>query len=263
MKNWIIAVLIGVALLAAGCSKLEPSTGTRVTFIFPGNKPIARDQLAAISRYLSIRGQSELGIKGPRVDSVTDTSLVLLLPGKKIPTADIAKLTQRTSIELYKLSDVATKRSPDRPWKIRPPSTPTGPYLFLGPGAKRIDSRDESDAVLKEVVGYPNAKPVLTGRDISPTASYRPVSKGYAVLVRFNAKGAKIFEEFTAANRGEYLAVFYNGRLLSAPIIEGPIAGGEAYITGFAKEEQAAAAAAGLNAGDLPIKVKVTSVEYY
>ena len=263
MRIWIIAALVGVALLAQGCSNFEPKTGTRVTYTFPGNKPITRDTLAGVSRYLMTKGQTALGVKGPRIDSVTDISLVLLLPGKKIPAADIVKLTQATSIELYHLSNVATRRYPDRPWKLKSPSTPTKSYLFLGPEAKRVDSHKDPQALLREVVGYPKTKPVLTGKDISPTASCRPITNGWAVLVRFTPKGAKIFHDFTKANKGEYLAVFYNGRMLSAPIIEDAIPGGEAYITGFGGEDQARGAVAELNAGDLPIEVKIDSVEYY
>ena len=255
--------MVGFALVLSGCSNLEPSTGTRVTYAFPGGKPIAREDLPALSHYLMVRAQTELGVTGARVDSVTDTSLVLLLPGKKASKTDVAKLTQRTSIELYHLARVATRRSPNRPWKLRAPAGNSESYLFTGPDAKRIDSREEPESVLKEVVGFPAAKPLLTGRDVSQNASYRPVSKGYAVLVKFSKNGTKVFEEFTRANRGEYLAVFYNGRLLSAPLVEAPISGGEAYITGFGGEDEARAAVAGLNAGDLPVNVKVESVEYY
>lgn len=255
--------MIGLALFAQGCSNLEPNTGTRVTYAFPGGKPISREELSALSHYLMVRAQTDLGVAGPRVDSVTDTSLVLLLPGKKASKADVAKLTQRTSIELYHLANVATRRSPNRPWKLKVPAGREKAYLFIGPGAKRIDSAQDPGAVLKEVVGYPAVKPVLTGRDVSPTASYRPVSRGYAVLVKFSKQGAKVFEDFTKANRGEYLAIFYNGRLLSAPVVESPISGGEAYITGFSTDNEARSAVAGLNAGDLPIKVSVDSVEHY
>jgi len=263
MRNWIIGVLACVALLAAGCSNMEPRTGTKVTFKFESNKPIEREQLAVISKYLAIRGRLVLGVMGARVDDVSDYSLTLRLPGKKIPVAEVGKLIEPYSIELYHLAKVATDRTPNRPWKLNTPSSPHGPYVFLGPDAKRIDSHKEPQAVLSEVVGAPNAKPVLTGRDILPTASCRQAKNGWAVLVRFNRAGARTFHEFTRANRGEYLAVFYNGRLIAAPMIKEAIPGGEAYITGFAGEEQARAAVSELNAGTLPMKVKITGVEYY
>lgn len=263
MRNWTILALAGAALLVAGCSDIEPKTGTRVIFKFDTSKPIERAQLAATSRYLTIRGGLLLGVRGPRVDEVSDTSLTLLLPGKKVPRTEIDKLIEPYSVELYHLASVATARSPNRPWKIKSPTTRSGPYLFIGPDAKRIDSRADSRAVLAEVVGAPLAKPVLTGRDILPTAAYRPIKNGWAVLVKFSPSGAKTFYEFTKANRGEYLAVFYNGRLVSAPVIKDAIPDGAAYVTGFSGEDQSRAAASGINAGTLPVKVKITGVEYY
>ena len=261
MRYWIIAILVGVAMLASGCSEFEPKTGTKVTFAF--EKPISREQLVAISKYLTSRGALILGVGRPRVDSVSDKSLVLLLPGKKIPKTDISKLIQPYSIELYHLKTVATDRAPNRPWKIKLPSSPSGPYLFSGPNAERINSRQDPDALLKEVVGIPREKPILTGRDILPDASLRQIKEGWAVLVRFNPAGAKIFHEFTKKNQGEYLAVFYNNRLISAPLIKTPIPGGEAYITGFNREEQARTAVSELNGGVLPEKIEIAGVEYY
>lgn len=263
MKYWIIAVALGVMLLAQGCSDIEPRTGTRVTVTFGTKKPISREQLVSISKYLTTRGDLVLGVRNPRVDSVTGKSLVLLLPGKKVSKADIGKLIQPYSIELYHLGSVATDRSPNRPWKLKVPNTATGPFLFLGPNAERIDSHKDPRALLRDVVGAPNTKPVLTGRDILPNASVQQTHGGWTVLVRFTKTGAQQFFAFTKANRGEYLAVFYNGRLISAPLVKEPIPGGEAFITGFGKEDVARAAVSELNAGTLPMSVKITSVEYY
>lgn len=263
MRSRIILALVGTALLLAGCSDIEPQTGTRVTFKFETSKPITRPQLAATSKYLTIRGGLLLGVRGPRVDEVSDYSITLLLPGKKVPRSEVDRLIEPYSIELYHLSNVATAGAPNRPWKMKQPSKPSGSYLFIGPDAKRIDSRKESQALLAEVVGVPRVKPVLTGRDILQTATFRPIKNGWAVLVTFTPSGTKTFYQFTKANRGEYLAVFYNGRLVSAPVIKDAIAEGQAYITGFAGEDQARAAASGINAGTLPLKVKITGVEYY
>lgn len=263
MRNCIIPVLIGIALLAQGCSDFEPRHGTKVTFAFDTGKPIRRDQLAAISKYLTARGRLLLGVKGPRVEDYSDYSLVLLLPGKKVPKADVEKLIHPYSIDLYHLTNLATERHPNRPWKIKVPAEPTGPYLFVGPNARLIDSHRDPDGVRDEVLGFSKAKPILTGRDILPTASFRQIRDGWAVLVHFNKVGAKTFYEFTKANQGEYLAVFYNGRLVSAPIIKQSIPGGEALITGFVKEDQARALVSELNAGQIPLKVRITKVAYY
>lgn len=227
------------------------------------SKAISRSQLLTISNYLTTKGRLVLGVKGPRVDDVRKDYLVLLLPGKKVPAVKVKRLIEPTSIELYHLSRVATKKSPDRPWKIRVPSSVKGPYLFLGPNAQRIDSHKDPKALLTEVVGYPDAKPVLTGHDILPTAFARQATNGWAVQIRFNRSGAHTFFDFTKRNRGEYLAVFYNGRLISAPIIRESIPRGDAMITGFATSGQAQSAVTDLNAGILPAQLKITRVESY
>jgi preprotein translocase subunit SecD len=263
MRNCIIAALIGIALLAQGCSEFEPRHGTKVTFAFDTPRPIRRDQLAAISKYLIARGRLLLGVKGPRVEDYSDRSLVLLLPGQKVRKGDVEKLIHPYSIELYHLTNVATQRHPNRPWKITLPADSTGPYLFVGPKARLIDSHKDPAGVRDVVLGHPKSKPVLTGRDILPTASLRQIRDGWAVLVRFDEKASKTFYEFTRANAGEYLAVFYNGRLVSAPIIKQSIPGGEALITGFAKENQAHALVSELNAGQIPMRTKITKITYY
>ncbi len=239
MGKWIIAALVGIALLAQGCSELEPRHGTKVTVAFDTPKPIRRDQLAAISKYLVARGRHVLDVRGPRVQSYTGYSLTLLLPGKRVSKARAEKLIQSYSIELYHLTSVATPRHPDRPWKITVPAARGGPYLFVGPNARLIDSRKDPAELRDEILG--KSKPILTGRDILPNASLRQVRDGWAVWVHFDKTGAQAFFAFTKANTGEYLAVFYNGRLVSAPIIKQSIPGGEALITGFAQQEQAEA----------------------
>lgn len=262
MKNRIILALVGLAVIAAGCS-VEPKTGTRVVFAFPNGKKVDREQLVKVSEYLKTKAELVLGVTGPRVDKVDSRTLTLLLPGKMIPRAEIHRLIDPASIELYHLSKVATKNSPDRPWTLKAPATPKAPYLLLGPNAQRIESLKDTEALLTEVVGYPGTKPVLTGSDILPTAVSHEMDKGWAVQVQFTKEGSKILHEFTKRNIGEYLAVFYNGRLLSAPLITQPIPGPDARITGFGTLGLARGAVSEINAGTLPLAVKITRVEYY
>ena len=263
MRCIFIAALLGIALLVSGCSELEPKTGTRVTISIETAKPITRPQLAAVSRYLTLRGGLLLGLSGARISSVSDDSITLLLPGKNVPREDVNRLIEPYSIELYHLTNVVTDKNPLRAWKMKPPSTPGGSYLFSGPDATLVDSRREPAALLAEVVGVPQAKPVLTGRDIQPTSTFQRAQEGWSVVVQFTEPGAKTFHRFTKDNPGEYLAVFYNGRLISAPVIKDAIADGQAHITGFGSEDQARAAAQGINAGPLPVKVKIAGIEYY
>lgn len=262
MRNRIIIALIAIAVLVAGCS-FEPKTGTRVVFAFPAGKAIDRDKLVAISSYLKTKGALVLGVAGTRVDKVDAHTLTLLLPGKKIAREQVNRLIEPASIELYHLSNVATKKSPKRPWQLRVPSSSKAPYLFLGPNAQRIDSIKDSKLLLTDVVGYPATKPVLTGSDVLPTASVQELKQGWGVQVKFTDAGAKRLHDFSKRNVGEYLAVFYNGHLVSAPLIKEAIPGGDARITGFVTEGLARSAVSDLNAGSLPTQMKITRVEYY
>lgn len=262
LRNYIIVALIGLAIFVVGCST-EPQTGTRVVLVFPAGKTISREELVSTSQYLKSKGQLVLGVHAPRVDKTDTRTLTLLLPGKKISRDQVHRLIESASIELYHLSNVATNKSPDRPWKLRVPSSVKGPYLFLGPNAQRIDSIKDAKLLLADVVGYPAVKPVLTGRDILPTAVAQELKEEWGVQVRFNKNGAKTLRDFTKRNVGEYLAIFYNGRLVSAPLITEPIPSGDARITGFATESIARSAVSDLNAGALPTQLKITRVEYY
>ena len=263
MKIAIRSIVLLLALgVLSGCSRIEPQHGTRVVFGFPSKTP-TREQIASVCGFLVRRARYVLGARRARVESVTESSLVLLLPAKKVSRKDAAALTERASLEFYHLKRVATALRPNRLWELKERATPDSPYIFAGPDAQRIDSSDPSDDLLREVAGYPKAKPILTGSDLLPPASTAQSKHGYAVLVHFTAQGARVFGEFTQRNKGEYVGVFYNGRLLSVPMIDKPIPKGEAYITGFKSLAEAQSAASQLNSGVLPVKLAIRSVKRY
>ncbi len=225
-------------------------------------RSLSREQIVDVSKYLKTKGELVLGVKYPRVDSVDGRTLTLLLPGKRNPRSEVRRLVEPVSIELYHLSRVATARNPDRPWKMKTPSSPKAPYLFLGPRAQRIDSKKDPELLIEEVVGS-DTEPVLTGRNILPTAFVQELDQGWAVQVKFDRAGARILREFTRTHKGEYLAVFHNRRLISAPLVEEVIPDGTARMTGFASPGLARRAVSDLNAGTLPVPVRIARVEYY
>ncbi len=262
MKQRFLVALVGLTLLVAGCS-VEPRRGTRVVLAFQAGKVISREQVVNLSNYLKRKAEMVLGVQAPRVEKVDSSTLTLLLPGKKVTRDDVSRIIEPSSIELYHLAQVATAKHPNRPWKLRIPPSHRSPYLFLGPDARRLDSRKDAGVLLRQVVGYPVKKPVLTGSSILPNAQPLDARQGWAVQVEFNDNGSRILSDFTKRHTGEYLAVFYNGHLVSAPRISEPIPGGKALITGFVTEGQARSAVTDINAGSLPSAVKITRIEHY
>lgn len=79
------------------------------------------------------------------------------------------------------------------------------------------------------------------------------------VLLTFNSDGAKLFEQITKNNVGQLLAVFLDGQPISEPIIQEPIAGGQAVISGKFSAAQARDLVRNLNFGALPVPIELES----
>lgn len=84
--------------------------------------------------------------------------------------------------------------------------------------------------------------------------TYQPL-----VSLQFNEEGAKIFEEITSRNVGKLLAIYVDGLPISAPVVQEVIAGGKAQISGKFTVDEAKALSRNLNAGALPVPIKLVS----
>lgn len=83
-----------------------------------------------------------------------------------------------------------------------------------------------------------------------------------AVSLKFNTEGAKLFDEATAANIGKQIAIVLDGIVISAPVVQQRISGGEAQITGSFSTAEANRLAIMLRAGALPVSVEVLENRY-
>jgi preprotein translocase subunit SecD len=81
--------------------------------------------------------------------------------------------------------------------------------------------------------------------------------EGPYVELILNSRGARLFEEITAANVKRRLAIVLDGRVYSAPVIQERIGGGRASITGSFNIKDARDLAIVLRAGALPAPVEV------
>ncbi len=86
------------------------------------------------------------------------------------------------------------------------------------------------------------------------TATYKSL-----VLLQFDDEGSKIFEDLTSRNVGKPLAIYIDGLPISAPTVQETISGGRAQITGDFTIEEAQSLARNLNAGALPVPIKLIS----
>ncbi len=79
------------------------------------------------------------------------------------------------------------------------------------------------------------------------------------VSVQFDSEGAKIFEELTKRNVGKQLGIYLDGLPISAPVVREPISGGSAVISGKFNIDEAKKLAGRLNAGALPVPIRLIS----
>lgn len=81
------------------------------------------------------------------------------------------------------------------------------------------------------------------------------------VLINFNAEGARLFADITAKNIGRELAIFLDGNVLSAPVIQDSITGGSAVVSGNFTAQSAKDLATNLNLGALPVPITLASTQ--
>ncbi len=79
------------------------------------------------------------------------------------------------------------------------------------------------------------------------------------VTLEFNSQGAKLFEDVTKRNLQKRVAIFLDGLPISAPVVQTVISGGKAVITGNFSLDDAKTLARRLNAGALPVPIKLIS----
>jgi len=83
-------------------------------------------------------------------------------------------------------------------------------------------------------------------------ASISPV-----ISLNFNEEGSKLLAEITKNNIGKQMAIFLDGNILSAPVIQSEIISGEGQITGDFTPEEARDLVQNLNFGALPLPINL------
>jgi len=98
----------------------------------------------------------------------------------------------------------------------------------------------------------------LTGADLkSAEVVFDRTSGKPAVSLEFTAEGAKKFEKLTAENIGKNVPIVLDGQIVSAPVVQEKISGGNAQISGSFSLDEVKNLAIQLNAGALPVPVEL------
>lgn len=99
---------------------------------------------------------------------------------------------------------------------------------------------------------------IMTGADLeSVTVGTDQLGVNYVINFTLKSSGAQIFAEHTAANQGKFLTILLDKQVISSPVINDPITGGQGSISGNFTSETANAFAVQLRYGSLPVPLKV------
>lgn len=177
-----------------------------------------RSAKEVIERRVNLYGVSEAVVQTSKVGDLR--RIIVELPGLKDASAAAQLIGQTAQLEFRELPATASAQ---------------GPAEFIPTG--------------------------LTGADLkkaSPTfGGSGDTQSGPQVQITFTEDGAKKFAEITKRNIGKPLAIYLDNQLISAPIVQQEIIGGNAVINGKFTTDEAKNLAVLLNAGAIPVPIKI------
>lgn len=99
----------------------------------------------------------------------------------------------------------------------------------------------------------------LTGKYLKRASFLLDENSLPIVSLEFDERGKEIFANLTEKNVGKVLGIFIDGKPISLPIVQEKIPSGQAKITGKFTIDEAKKLAENLNAGALPVPIKLLS----
>lgn len=170
----------------------------------------------------------QVGVSEPVISRVGEDRILVQMPGVENP-AQLRELLGSTAKMSFQM--------------VAP-----GP----GPGVSMLEMRDGSGAIPVE------DRVALSGDRLDRAASaFDPDTGRPMVTFAFDRRGGITFAEITAASIGQRFAVVLDGAVLTAPVIQTAIPGGQGQITGDFTVEEAQTLAVLLTSGALPASLEV------
>ena len=207
--------------------------------------PTITSQVQAQTREVIDKRINGLGVAEPSISNVGVNRILVELPAVKDPDQAEAVLKQ-VAVLAYKIV----------PFDVMQKADAANNILNL-PTATPKQKADAEAYVAK--TAYDVSGPVVySGKDLKGAqASY---DQGGRPNITFQTKDPARFGKLTSANLQKPLGIFLDHRYLSAPIVQSPIYD-SGQITGSFTQEQTITLANELNAGALPVSVKIIEKE--
>jgi preprotein translocase subunit SecD len=184
------------------------------------------------------------GVSEPSISKQGTQRIVVQLPGLDNPQRAIELIGRTAQLE-FKLV-----RSAAAPGATPPAGTE---LLYMK------EKNPKTGQLMQSRAYFVERRAQVTG-DMLADARALPDQRNfgqYYVLMRLNSRGKRLFARLTRENVGRALAIVLDDTIFSAPVIQEPIPGGEARITGSFTPEEAHDLAIVLREGALPAPVSI------
>ena len=218
--------------------------GDLVTVTF-SEAALTKKRLEVLSQSIEIvnRRINETGLTEPTIQRQGDSRIIVQVPGLDDPER-LKKIIGKTAKMTFHLVNTEVNYS-----DIIAGVAPLGTRIIAG------DKADSGEG--GEIRKYAVFNRVELSGELLTNASMTYDTGRPVVSFRFNAKGAKKFGEITRKNTGKPFAIVLDGKVITAPRINGAILGGSGIITGNFTAETAADLALLLRAGALPAPLTI------
>ncbi|MBQ9550267.1 MAG: protein translocase subunit SecD [Lachnospiraceae bacterium] len=108
----------------------------------------------------------------------------------------------------------------------------------------------------------PSGNIMVEGKNVTSAKAESRNDNGmteYVVSLIFDSEGARLFQEATANLVGQQMGIYMDDTIISNPVVQSEISGGQAVITGMDDYEEAKDLADKINAGALPFSLETKS----
>ncbi len=278
--KWRVLIVVAVIAIAAfitfpiqGRVKLglDLRGGVHIVLQAKGTpeSPVNNDSIERLLAVLRSR-IDQYGISEPVIQRQGEDRIAIDLPGVEDPEAAL-DLIGRTAVLDFRQVLGESPRVPAQP--IR--SNYDNDEQFKAAQKRWQQAKNEVEAYIEEMKSAVKSNPDIVVANGEEGGAYL-LGKSYvngknltkadttfdqfgkaAVSLKFSAEGAKLFDEATAANVGKQIAIVLDNLVISAPVVQQRISGGEAQITGKFSTAEANRLAIMLRAGALPVGVEI------
>jgi protein-export membrane protein SecD len=218
---------------------------------------------------------NSLGLTEPVVQAQGERRIIVELPGVRNPEQAVETIKGTALLEFVNAgfaplapgtvvtTSLGGPRTTPPAIELTPVAPPTAEPELATPEARPTPDISASQLISptapEEEAGQTSVyETILTGAGISQVGL--DLQQGeYLVPFELNPDAAEIFAAYTASHVGQYLCIVLDKVVVSCPVVEGPIPGGQAMISGNFTYETAQQLSIQLRYGALPVPLRVES----